>query len=129
VLGKPDDAKVVELYELAAKAGHAPAAHNLGIMYAKGVGVKADAAKSRERLTRAVELGLDPALFSLGLLCLLGGENLQPDPVEALKWALLSQSRDPGGPGPGLVERASAACDADQRAEARRRAQAWKPRG
>jgi TPR repeat protein len=129
VLGAPDYAQAVDLYEIAAKADHAPAAHNLGIMYAKGVGVRPDAAKAREHLTRAVSLGFDQALFSLGLLCLMGGENLKPDPVEALKWALLSQRRDAGGPGSGLVERASAACGAEQRAEARRRAEAWRPAG
>lgn len=127
VLGAPDYSQAADLYELAAKAAHAPAAHNLGIMYAKGVGVRADAAKARDLLTRAVSLGFDQALFSLGLLCLLGGENLQPEPVEALKWALLSQRRDPSGPGSSLVERASQACGVEERAEARKRADAWRP--
>ncbi|MFI5351189.1 MAG: tetratricopeptide repeat protein, partial [Elusimicrobiota bacterium] len=129
VLGAPDYAQAVDLYTVAADAGHAAAAHNLGVMYVKGSGVRPDAAKGLEYLTRAVSLGFDQALFSLGLLCLVGGENLKPDPVEALKWALLSQRRDAGGPGSSLVERASLACGADQRAEARRRADAWRPAG
>jgi hypothetical protein len=91
------------------------------------VGAPPDAAKARELLTRAVSLGFDQALFSLGLLVLLGGPGLEPDPVEALKWGFLSQRRDPGGPGPKLIERASPLADEAGRAEARRRADAWKP--
>lgn len=123
-LGEPAHALAAELYALAAERGHAGAAHNLGIMFAKGAGAPPDAAKARAAFERAVELGSEQALFSLGLLFLIGGPGLAPDPVEALKWAFLSQARDPSGPGPKLAERAAAACDDDGRAEARRRADA-----
>ncbi|MDE2141856.1 MAG: SEL1-like repeat protein, partial [Elusimicrobia bacterium] len=128
VLGQPEPEKAAELYGIAAAAGHAAAAHNLGVMFARGVGRAPDAAAARDWMTRAVNLGFDQALFSLGLLVLLGGPGLEPDPVEALKWALLSQRRDPGGPGGKLAERVTPSLDENGRAEARRRAEAWTPK-
>ncbi|MDE2510834.1 MAG: SEL1-like repeat protein, partial [Elusimicrobia bacterium] len=128
VLGQPEPEKAAELYGIAAAAGHAAAAHNLGVMFARGVGRAPDAAAARDWMTRAVNLGFDQALFSLGLLVLLGGTGLEPDPVEALKWALLSQRRDPGGPGGKLAERVTPSLDESGRAEARRRAEAWTPK-
>jgi hypothetical protein len=55
-----------------------------------------------------------------------GGEGLEPDPVEAAKWAMLSIQHEPNGMGDQLLATLSPLLSPDQLAEANARAAAWK---
>ena len=93
-LDRPYPEEAVKWYRrLAERRAHAGAAHNLGILYAQGKGVPKDARLARELFELAISLGGDDAMYSLGLL-LLRGEGMEPDPVEAGKWALLAAQGD-----------------------------------
>lgn len=96
ILRQPGDPAVAaRWYSQAAHRGHAGAAHNLGILLARGNGVAQEADTAQALFEYAIGCGEDSALFSLGLLLYRGGPGLAPDLVEACKWALLSLHRRP----------------------------------
>jgi uncharacterized protein len=109
---------------LAERRAHAGAAHNLGILYAQGKGVPEDAALARELFELAISLGGDDAMYSLGLL-LLRGESIEPDPIEAGKWALLSAQGDASPEVRTLLDVVTQQLTPEQVEEAQVRAANW----
>jgi len=125
-LDRPYPDQAARWYQnLVDQRSHAGAAHNLGILYAQGNGVPHDAQRARQLFELAISLGGSEAMYSLGLL-LLRGEGVPRDLVEATKWALLSTEHDPTPEAQKLLEIASQHVEADQLAEARQRAAAWR---
>ena len=61
-------AKAAELYERAARQGHADAQFHLGAMYAHGHGVKKSHEKAVEWYERAAAQGTALAKFTLGVM-------------------------------------------------------------
>lgn len=72
-------------YERAAQQNIAPAQLNLGIMYLKGEGVKADMAQGRKWLEKAAHLGDNRASYALAII-----DEKQKRLVDAYKWYDLS---------------------------------------
>lgn len=83
-----DPAKAVYWYTRAAEKDIAPAQLNLGIMYLRGEGVKADMGEGRKWLEKAAHLGDNRASYALAMI-----DEKQQRLVDAYKWYDLS-SRD-----------------------------------
>lgn len=83
-----DASKAVYWYTRAAEQDIAPAQLNLGIMYLRGEGVKADMAQGRKWLEKAAHLGDNRASYALAMI-----DEKQKRLVDAYKWYDLS-SRD-----------------------------------
>jgi TPR repeat protein len=67
-----DYKKAFQLLERSAKAGHARAQYNLGVMYDNGLGVISNPKKAIEWFRKAASQGNDDAQFSLGVAYTLG---------------------------------------------------------
>ena len=83
-----DATKAVYWYTRAAEQNIAPAQLNLGIMYLRGEGVKADMGEGRKWLEKAAHLGDNRASYALAMI-----DEKQQRLVDAYKWYDLS-SRD-----------------------------------
>lgn len=83
-----DPAKAVYWYTRAAENNIAPAQLNLGLMYLRGEGVKADMQTGRAWLEKAAHLGDNRASYALAMI-----DEKQQRYVDAYKWYDLS-SRD-----------------------------------
>ena len=68
-----------------ANRGDAMAQWNLGIMYAKGQGVKENAAESVKWFRKASDQGFAAAQYELGVVCATG-QGVPKNEVEAFKW-------------------------------------------
>jgi TPR repeat protein len=119
---RPFPERAEPLYQLAAMHGHSGAAHALGKLFAKGLGVDQDLRAAEELFAFAIGRGEDSAMYSAGLL-----QTILPDGdlVAAAMWGLLAQEHDPDGQGHLLVERLGQRLDEAQQASARRRAEDW----
>jgi TPR repeat protein len=69
----------------AAKQGHAYAQYNLGLMYAKGIGVPENDAEAVKWYRKAADQGYADAQFNLGLMYEFG-EGVPENDAEAVKW-------------------------------------------
>ena len=69
----------------AAERGNASAQYNLGVMYAKGQGVRQDYAEAVRWYRRAAEQGDAQAQSNLGVLY-ANGRGVRQDHDEAVKW-------------------------------------------
>lgn len=124
-LDRPYPEEAAKWYRrLAERQTHAGAAHNLGILYAQGKGVAKDVRLARELFELAIALGGDDAMFSLGLL-LLRGDGIEPDPVEAVKWALLAARGDPSAEVQALLDVVSSQLTPVQLEQGQARAAGW----
>ena len=119
---RPFPERAEPLYRLAASHGHVAAAHALGKLFAKGLGVDQDLRAAEELFAYAIGRGDDSALYSAGLL-----QTLLPDGdlVMAAMWGLLAESHDPHARARLLVERLTLRLSREELADARRRAQCW----
>jgi TPR repeat protein len=72
-----------------AQQGDKQAAYELGEAYAKGKGVKADAAEGAKWFLKAAKQGHPGGQFRYGML-VLGGEGVEPSPAQAYKWLSLA---------------------------------------
>ena len=82
---KGDYASALKEWEPLAENGAPHAQYNVGLMYAKGLGVPADPAKVAGWYRKAAEQGIIPAEYNLALM-LASGEGVTKNPAEALKW-------------------------------------------
>lgn len=126
---KRDDARALEYFEKAARAGDAESAFNLGKMYEYGLGAPLDKAKSASWYGFAAERGDRNAQAALAIMLYMG-EGLARDRVEAAKWWSLALAADDEftrsrGPTFALAE---AKMSAEDLAEAHRRAAEWRAR-
>ena len=80
-----DTSKAVYWYTRAAEKNIAPAQLNLGIMYLRGEGVRADIATGRAWLEKAANLGDNRASYALAMI-----DEQQQRLVDAYKWYDLS---------------------------------------
>ena len=60
--------KIIRELRLLAKQGHATAQYNLGVFYAKGLGVAQDDAEAVKWYRKAAEQGVADAQYNLGLM-------------------------------------------------------------
>ena len=81
--------EAVNWWSLAAAQGHVDAQHSLGVMYAKGRGVRTDQVKAAELFRSAAETGHVDAQYELGVICAECDGELKDD-VEALGWFRLA---------------------------------------
>jgi TPR repeat protein len=124
-LDRPYPEEAAKWYRrLTERQAHAGAAHNLGILHAQGKGVAKDAQRARELFELAISLGGDDAMFSLGLL-LLRGDGIEPDPVEAVKWALLAAQGDPSPEVQSLLDVVTSQLTPGQIEQGQARAASW----
>ena len=78
-----DDAQAVAWFQKAAPLGNATAQYNLGLLYAKGQGVKLDVAQAIAWWRKAAAQGMTVAQFKLGV-AYENGEGVARNPVLAL---------------------------------------------
>jgi len=119
---RPFPERAEPLYQLAAMHGHLGAAHALGKLFARGLGVEQDLRAAQELFAYAIGGGEDSAMYSAGLLQTILSDG---DLVAAAMWGILAKEHDPEGQGHLLVERLSEHLTPAQQAEAQRRAEAW----
>ncbi|MNG16519.1 Localization factor PodJL [compost metagenome] len=84
-------------YRKAAEQGDVSAQHNIGVMYAQGVGVIKDVKQAVSWYRKAAEKGHASAQFNLGVMYFLG-EGVQQDNSNAYVW--LSVGVANGSPDP-----------------------------
>ena len=89
---KGDYATALRLWRPLANWGDAIAQNNLGVMYAKGLGVPQDYVQAVEWYRKAADQGVALALFNLGALYDMG-EGVPKDYVLAHMWYDLAASR------------------------------------
>ena len=77
--------KIIRELRLLAKQGHATAQYNLGVFYAKGLGVAQDDAEAVKLFRKAAEQGHAEAQFFLGVMY-RHGRGVSQDYAEAVKW-------------------------------------------
>lgn len=85
---RPGQAAVAEAHDLfvrAAAAGDAVGQHQLGLLYADGVGVGRDDALAYAWFLRAAEQGYLPAEVAAGI-CLVRGSGVEADPATGRRW-------------------------------------------
>jgi TPR repeat protein len=121
-LERPMPEEAEPWYQRAAMNGHAGAAHNLGILYAKGIGVPRNPRTALELFEYAVSRGSDEALFSLALACATADP---PDLVKAAVYARLSLQRFPEGKGGALLEKLAPMMTDAERERSRDDARRW----
>ncbi|EED19210.1 chitin synthase activator (Chs3), putative [Talaromyces stipitatus ATCC 10500] len=84
----PKDA--FQLYQSAAKAGHAESAYRTAVCcelgQEEGGGTKRDALKAVQWYRRAAALGNTPAMYKMGIILLKGLLGQQKNPREAITW-------------------------------------------
>lgn len=76
----------VHWYEKAAAQGDAAGEHGLGMMYAKGEGLKQDFEKALSLITRAAEKGYPRSVVMLAEVYKSGGLGVQPDAEKLAIW-------------------------------------------
>lgn len=91
-----DPKEAFNLYQAAAKAGHAEAAYRTAVCceigQEDGGGTRRDAVKAIQWYQRAAKLGNTPAMYKMGILLLKGLLGQQKNPREAVTW--LKQAAD-----------------------------------
>ena len=87
-------AQGIYYYRLAAQQGHPGALHNLGICYAKGVGVSKDCPKAKTYFVQAIQRGEGKAIASLALLLFRMARN-PTDKTDALTLCYMAEKRAP----------------------------------
>jgi len=80
------DEDAVKWFRKAADQGEAAGEYGLGLMYAKGEGIKQDYAKALEYVTRAAEKDYSDAVFALAAVYAQGGYGMQPNAEKAEFW-------------------------------------------
>ncbi|CRG86327.1 Chitin synthase regulatory factor 3 [Talaromyces islandicus] len=91
-----DPKEAFNLYQSAAKVGHAEAAYRTAVCceigQEDGGGTRRDAVKAVQWYQRAAKLGNTPAMYKMGILLLKGLLGQQKNPREAVTW--LKQAAD-----------------------------------
>jgi TPR repeat protein len=75
-----------------ARAGEPSARHNLGVLFARGLGVNQDYIAAESLFQMAAEQGYPPSFYSLGIMY-AQGEGVPPDLIEAYKWFTLAKRK------------------------------------
>jgi len=122
-----DDVQARQWYEKSATQGRADAQVNLGILYDYGRGVPQDFKKAVYWYRLSAHQGNDLAQRQLGLLY-ERGDGIQQDYVQAYMWYSLGAASG-AQRGVALRDALAKQMPLDQIAEARKRAQEWKPKG
>lgn len=81
--------RTIENKKNQAEQGNAKAQYNLGLCYAKGVGVEKDLKEAVKWYSKAAEQGNVDAQYNLGL-CYQWGAGVDENYVEAYKWILIA---------------------------------------
>ena len=89
-----DFREALKWFHKAAEQGSASAQYNLGVMSAKGRGVRQDPVEAARWYRRAADLGNANAQYNLGVMCQTG-EGVRQDDVDAYKWFTLAASLFP----------------------------------
>ncbi len=99
---KGDYATALKEWEPLAEQGAPHAQYNVGLMYAKGLGVPADLAKAAQWYEKAAEQGIIPAEYNLALMY-SSGEGVAKDSAQALKWFQKAAERGDARAATGLA--------------------------
>ena len=123
--GRRNEELAFEWFRKAAEKGEVRAQYNLGVCYYEGRGTARDYAKAIEWYRRASAQGAEKAQRNLAYM-LAKGEGTSIDLVEAYKWLSIA---DRLGEPKAAHDRNVAArkMSAEQIAQARKAADAWKP--
>jgi hypothetical protein len=120
-----DYAAAIRLLRPRAEQGNATAEHNLGYLYALGLGVPRDQALAANWYRKSAEQGNAASQAELGRMYFQGA-GVPRDPIEGYKWLLLAGRESPAAR--QYMRVASRMISYDQMSEATRRAQTWTPR-
>jgi TPR repeat protein len=123
--GPPDAAAAARWYGEAVRGGDAAAAYALGVLHYRGQGVTQDHARARDLIERAANAGVVPAQNQAGVM-LAKGEGGDRDPVAAYGWFSVAYAMGDAAAGRNR-DRLAPYLTADQIAEARARADAFRP--
>src|SRR5712692_3505252 len=82
-----DYATALKEWQPLAGKGDANAQYNIGLLYAKGQGLKQDYAEAAKWYRKAADQGVPGAQYNLGLMY-SNGQGVPQDTQEAMKWYL-----------------------------------------
>ena len=123
--------KIIRELRLLAKQGHATAQYNLGVFYAKGLGVAQDDAEAVKWYRKAAEQGVADAQYNLGSMY-YDGQGVTQDYVQTHMWLNVAASSFPPGKDrdKALKERDRVAkkMTPAQISEAQKLAREWRPK-
>lgn len=128
-----DYAEAMKWFKKAADLGYARAQYNLGSMYHKGEGVPRDYSEAAKWYRRAAEQGIADAQYFLGAMYGTG-QGVTQDNVLSYMWLTIAASRfsEAEGDKRGMAilngEIVASQLAPAQVAEAKRRAEEWKPK-
>jgi uncharacterized protein len=91
LMANNDKSPDITMLKKAAEQGDADAQYNLGLGYAKGIGVEQDYTEAAKWSRKAAEQGHAGGQNSLGI-CYVIGQGVIQDYVEAYKWFLLASA-------------------------------------
>lgn len=120
-----DAAAALELFKRAAAQGHADAQNNVGFIYYEGKGLEKDFATALKWIRLAAGQGHAQAQNNLGVMH-ANAEGVSKDLVAAYMWSELAAQRGHRGANV-LLGKLEKAMNAEQIAEAKRRAGEWRP--
>jgi uncharacterized protein len=121
---KGDYARAMAEWEGAAERGDPAAEFGLGMLYERGDGeLKQDYKQADHWYEKAAEHGNSWAEFRLALIWSAGSDEFPADRVEAFKWSVLASEK---GVAIDVKAQLGEALDRNQKAEAEKRAAAWK---
>jgi len=83
---RPDAARAVLWYRLAAEQGLPEAQHKLALAYARGEGLQQDMARAVRWWLRAARQGNADSQYNLGVIYTLGRDGIGRDPHKAAHW-------------------------------------------
>lgn len=92
-MNEPDYKKALEYFKKAAENGYPEAQHNIGVMYAHGQGVEADAEIAFKWYKKAAENGMPTSQYLVGD-CYLEGRGTKQNIEQAMRW--FKESKEKG---------------------------------
>jgi TPR repeat protein len=120
-----DYASAVQILRPRAMQGNPNAEHNLGYLYALGLGVPRDPVQAASWYRKSAEQGFVASQAELGRMYFQGA-GVPRDPIEGYKWLLLAGRESPAAR--QYMQVASRMISYDQMSEATRRARLWTPK-
>lgn len=85
-IGEVDHVEAMKKYKKAVELGYTGPRLLIGMMYANGLGVTANAKKAMEWFMQGADEGDYDSMAQIGLLYLYGGKGVAEDPAEAKVW-------------------------------------------
>jgi hypothetical protein len=122
--GRQDYAQALSLWRKAAEQGHARAQNGIGVLYRDGLGTVKNERTAAKWFRDSAEKGYAFAMFNLGVMY-RDGRGVARDEIEAYKWLTLASTVHYDEEAAVERDRLARRMSAQQKDEARARAQAW----